>query len=144
MSDADGFVLSNAQLAAHIDRAGHVRSLVHLPTGRETMAAPGARFLLLEDRPLDFEAWDIDPFALETAREVTGEVHPRGACWTADCAAKFASRAEARSRQPSVPGNPPRCRRRSSCVRNHGRLAGAQDGAEGDVSRRRSRAACDL
>lgn len=74
VSDADGFVLSNAQLAARIDLAGHISSLVHLPTGRETMAAPGARFLLLEDRPLDFEAWDIDPFALETARLVTGEV----------------------------------------------------------------------
>ncbi|MBR0869190.1 alpha-mannosidase [Bradyrhizobium tropiciagri] len=73
-SDADGFVLSNAQLEARIDRTGHVRSLLHLPTGRETMAAPGGRFLLLEDRPLDFEAWDIDPFALETTREVSGEV----------------------------------------------------------------------
>jgi alpha-mannosidase len=73
-SDADGFVLSNSHLAARVDRSGLVRSLIHLSTGRESLAAPGARFVLLDDRPLDFEAWDIDPFALETAREVTGEV----------------------------------------------------------------------
>lgn len=73
-SGPDGFVLSNAQLAARIDRNGLVQSLVHLPTGRETLAAPGARFLLLDDRPLQFEAWDIDPFALETARDLTSEV----------------------------------------------------------------------
>ncbi|KJC52846.1 hypothetical protein UP09_00325 [Bradyrhizobium sp. LTSP885] len=73
-SDADGFVLSNAQLNVRIDRSGLVQSLVHLPTGRETLASPAARFLLLDDRPLEFEAWDIDPFALETARDLTGEV----------------------------------------------------------------------
>ncbi|MBR0795087.1 alpha-mannosidase [Bradyrhizobium jicamae] len=73
-SGPGGFVLSNAQLEARIDRNGLVQSLIHLPTGRETLASPGARFVLLDDRPLQFEAWDIDPFALETARGVTGEV----------------------------------------------------------------------
>ncbi|QPF83332.1 alpha-mannosidase [Bradyrhizobium genosp. L] len=73
-SEPDGFVLSNAQLKARIDRSGLVRSLLHQPSGREAFAAPAARFLLLDDRPLDFEAWDIDPFALETPRDVTGEV----------------------------------------------------------------------
>ncbi|WP_167529308.1 alpha-mannosidase [Bradyrhizobium macuxiense] len=74
-ADPDGFVLTNSQLKARIDRTGLVWSLVHLPTGRETLASAGARFLLLDDRPLDFEAWDIDPFALETARELAGEVN---------------------------------------------------------------------
>jgi alpha-mannosidase len=73
-SDPDGFILSNARLKARIDRSGLVQSLVHLPTGRETLASPAARFLLLDDKPLEFEAWDIDPFALETARDLTGEV----------------------------------------------------------------------
>ncbi|HEX7884002.1 MAG TPA: glycoside hydrolase family 38 C-terminal domain-containing protein, partial [Afipia sp.] len=72
--DAEGFVLTNSQLRARIDRNGLVRSLVHLPTGREALASAGARFLLYDDRPLDFEAWDIDPFALETARELAGAV----------------------------------------------------------------------
>ncbi|GEC54084.1 alpha-mannosidase [Bradyrhizobium japonicum] len=73
-ADADGFVLSNARLEARTDRSGLVRSLLHVASGRETFASPAARLLLLDDRPLDFEAWDIDPFALETAREVAGEV----------------------------------------------------------------------
>ncbi|MFQ3455856.1 glycoside hydrolase family 38 C-terminal domain-containing protein [Bradyrhizobium sp. UFLA01-814] len=73
-ADADGFVLSNARLEARIDRSGLVRSLLHVASGRETFASPAARLLLLDDRPLDFEAWDIDPFALETAREAAGEV----------------------------------------------------------------------
>ena len=33
------------------------------------MASPGNRIMLYDDRPIDFEAWDIDPFALETARD---------------------------------------------------------------------------
>ncbi|NEV01971.1 alpha-mannosidase [Bradyrhizobium uaiense] len=73
-ADTDGFMLSNAQLTARIDRTGLVRSLLHIASGRETFASPAARMLLLDDRPLDFEAWDIDPFALETARDATGEV----------------------------------------------------------------------
>lgn len=73
-SDPDEFVVSNLQLKARMDRTGLVQSLIHLPTGRETFASAGARFLLLDDRPLEFEAWDIDPFALETARDLTGEV----------------------------------------------------------------------
>ncbi|WLA50890.1 hypothetical protein QIH80_12360 [Bradyrhizobium elkanii] len=56
-ADADGFVLSNARLEARIDRSGLVRSLLHVATGRETFASPAARLLLLDDRPLDFEAW---------------------------------------------------------------------------------------
>ncbi|MEY9437322.1 alpha-mannosidase [Bradyrhizobium elkanii] len=74
-ADPDGFVLTNLHLRARIDRNGLVQSLVHLPTGREALASAGARLLLYDDRPLDFEAWDIDPFALETARELTGEVN---------------------------------------------------------------------
>ena len=71
---ADGFVLSNAQLTARLDRTGLVRSLLHVASGRESFASPAARLLLLDDRPLDFEAWDIDPFALETARDAATEV----------------------------------------------------------------------
>jgi alpha-mannosidase len=34
--------------------------------GREAMAAPGNVLELYDDRPTDFEAWDLDPFHLET------------------------------------------------------------------------------
>jgi alpha-mannosidase len=66
---ADGFVLENGQIAAKLARDGLLRSLVHKASGRETLAGPGNRILLHEDRPLDFDAWDIDPSALETARD---------------------------------------------------------------------------
>jgi alpha-mannosidase len=36
---------------------------------REALETPGNRFLLYEDRPTNWDAWDIDPFALETARD---------------------------------------------------------------------------
>ena len=37
--------------------------------GREALAAPGNRLELYDDRPVAFEAWDIDPFHLETRRD---------------------------------------------------------------------------
>jgi alpha-mannosidase len=39
---------------------------VHKASGRETLAAPGNRLELYDDRPVQFDAWDIDPFHLET------------------------------------------------------------------------------
>ena len=43
--------------------------MLHKATGRETLAAPGNRLELYEDRPVAFDAWDIDPSALETRRD---------------------------------------------------------------------------
>ncbi|HEY4940429.1 MAG TPA: glycoside hydrolase family 38 C-terminal domain-containing protein [Rhizomicrobium sp.] len=67
---ADEIRLENDRLAAVLSRSGAVRSLVHLATGREALAGDGNRFVLFDDRPTEYEAWDIDPFALETGREV--------------------------------------------------------------------------
>ncbi|MEA2279812.1 MAG: alpha-mannosidase [Solirubrobacteraceae bacterium] len=64
--DGDGFVLANARLRAVVGRDGTLRSLVHRPSGREALSAPGNVLELYEDRPTDFEAWDLDPFHLET------------------------------------------------------------------------------
>ena len=64
--DGDGFVLENARLRAVVGRDGTLRSLVELASGREALAAPGNVLELYEDRPTDFEAWDLDPFHLET------------------------------------------------------------------------------
>jgi alpha-mannosidase len=63
---ADGFVLSNAQLRAVLGPDGALRSLVHRATGREALRGPGNVLELYEDRPTDYEAWDLDPFHLET------------------------------------------------------------------------------
>ena len=74
--------LQNGQLAAILTPTGAVRSLVHKATGREALAEPANRFVLYDDRPTLFEAWDIDPFALETGREAAGahrcEITERG------------------------------------------------------------------
>src|SRR5439155_6830199 len=65
----DGLVLENALLRAELSADGSLRSLVHKPTGREALARPGNRLELYEDRPLEFDAWDIDPFHLETRHD---------------------------------------------------------------------------
>jgi alpha-mannosidase len=65
----DRLVLENAHLRAKLAPDGTVVSLVHKATGRETLAAPGNRLELYDDRPVEFDAWDIDPFHLETRAE---------------------------------------------------------------------------
>ncbi|MBW8853470.1 MAG: alpha-mannosidase, partial [Bradyrhizobium sp.] len=61
-----GAVLENAHLRATITAGGAIASLVHRASGREALAAPANRLELYEDRPVDWDAWDIDPFHLET------------------------------------------------------------------------------
>jgi alpha-mannosidase len=67
--DDDGFVLENGHLRAVLGRDGALRSLVDQASGREAMAAPGNVLELYEDRPTAFEAWDLDPFHLETGSD---------------------------------------------------------------------------
>ncbi len=67
--------LENGQIVAILTPAGAVRSLIHKATGRDALSEPANRFVLYDDRPTLFEAWDIDPFALETGREATGAHH---------------------------------------------------------------------
>jgi alpha-mannosidase len=68
--DGDGWVLDNGVLVARVAVDGSVTSLT--VDGREALGAPGNRFELYEDRPLDFDAWDVDPFHLETGRPCPG------------------------------------------------------------------------
>jgi alpha-mannosidase len=65
----DGLVLENEHLRAELSPDGTVVSLVEKSTGRETLAAPGNRLELYDDRPVEFDAWDVDPFHLETRRD---------------------------------------------------------------------------
>jgi alpha-mannosidase len=65
----DGLTLENAHLRVTLAPDGTVTSVVDRPTGREAIAAPGNRLELYEDRPVLFDAWDIDPFHLETRRD---------------------------------------------------------------------------
>jgi len=69
-ASADGTVtLTNGRLTAVLTPDGGVSSLIHHASGREALSDPGNRIVLFDDQPIEFEAWDIDPFALETARE---------------------------------------------------------------------------
>jgi alpha-mannosidase len=62
----DGAVaLENAHLRAVVGPDGRLRSLVHLATGREALAAPGNVFELYDDDPVAWDAWDVDPAHLE-------------------------------------------------------------------------------
>jgi alpha-mannosidase len=65
----DGLTLENEHLLVRLSEDGSVESVVDKATGRETLAAPGNRLELYEDLPVNFDAWDIDPFHLETRRD---------------------------------------------------------------------------
>ena len=65
----DGLVLENALLRVELSPEGTVTSLVHKATGREALREPGNRLELFVDRPLHFDAWDVDPFHLQQRRE---------------------------------------------------------------------------
>ena len=66
----DGIVLENDRLRATIGRDGRLRSLVEVSSGREALAGPGNRLQLFDDRPVANDAWDVDPFHLETDADV--------------------------------------------------------------------------
>jgi alpha-mannosidase len=71
--DADGWLLRNGVLRARVARDGTVTSLALLDDpAREALAASANRFELYDDRPLSWDAWDVDPFHLETAQPCAG------------------------------------------------------------------------
>ncbi|GAB3120533.1 alpha-mannosidase [Glaciibacter psychrotolerans] len=61
-SVGDDYVLANGLIRARIDRAGHLRSLVDLASGRELIPAGerGGVLQLFTDVPRRFDAWDVD------------------------------------------------------------------------------------
>jgi alpha-mannosidase len=66
---ADGLTLENTHLRVELAEDGSVASVVHKASGRETLAWPGNRLELYDDDPNDFDAWDIDPYTLQTRRD---------------------------------------------------------------------------
>ncbi len=71
-----GFVLENEQLRAAFNRAGGLVSLLHMATGRESIdpGAMGNTFVLYEDIPNAWDAWDVDAFHLEKRLPPAGAV----------------------------------------------------------------------
>src|SRR6202041_3110692 len=73
--ERDGlFVLENARLRAIFSLAGLLVSLLDKTAAREAIdpATPGNRFVLFDDNPNRFEAWDMEVFHLEARRELPG------------------------------------------------------------------------
>jgi alpha-mannosidase len=65
----DRIVLENHRLRVELGRDGAVHSLVERSTGREALAGPGNVLQVFDDRPTMWDAWDVDPFHLETAKD---------------------------------------------------------------------------
>ena len=65
----DAVVLENGLLRAELGRDGRVRSLVELASGREVLAGLGNVLQVYDDHPTAFDAWDVDPFHLETVAD---------------------------------------------------------------------------
>ncbi len=68
----DEFILSNQHLIAHLASNGALLGLIHRPSNRQTLASPANIFELYDDRPNDFDAWDVDPFHMETCKPAQG------------------------------------------------------------------------
>jgi alpha-mannosidase len=88
-----GFVLENAHLRATISRAGRLTSLIEKSTGRESLDGPGNALKLYEDLPTAWDAWDVDPYHLETETDVapaTKASLKRGSSLRAEVAFEYA------------------------------------------------------
>jgi alpha-mannosidase len=70
--DGHGWILDNGRLVARIAADGSLTGLALSEDGREALAGPANRFELYDDRPLNWDAWDVDPFHLETGRPCAG------------------------------------------------------------------------
>jgi alpha-mannosidase len=66
------FVMENDQLRVEVE-AGVVTSLIDRETGRESIAKGGKanQFVIFDDKPLYWQAWDVEVFHLETRQELT-------------------------------------------------------------------------
>ncbi len=62
------FVLGNKHLTATFKAGGQLVSLMHRSSGRETLAGEGNIFEIYDDKPNTWDAWDVDPFHLETMK----------------------------------------------------------------------------
>lgn len=75
----DQFILENGLVRATLDKGGGLVSLFDKRAGRECIApdATGNRFVLFDDQPANWDAWDVDIFHLEKRRAVGPAVAAR-------------------------------------------------------------------
>ncbi|XP_055274091.1 alpha-mannosidase 2C1 isoform X1 [Moschus berezovskii] len=76
VQETDGSVtLDNGIIRVRLDPAGRLTSLVLVASGREAIAegAVGNQFVLFDDVPLYWDAWDVMDYHLETRKPVLGQ-----------------------------------------------------------------------
>ncbi|XP_042524827.1 alpha-mannosidase 2C1 [Dipodomys spectabilis] len=76
VQESDGSVtLDNGIIRVKLDPLGRVTSLVLVASGREAIAqgALGNQFVLFDDVPLFWDAWDVMDYHLETRKPVLGQ-----------------------------------------------------------------------
>ncbi|CAO2634917.1 Alpha-mannosidase 2C1 [Lemmus lemmus] len=76
VQETDGSVtLDNGIIRVRLDPTGCLTSLVLVASGRETIAegALGNQFVLFDDVPLYWDAWDVMDYHLETRKPVRGQ-----------------------------------------------------------------------
>uniref|UniRef100_A0A8C3WBT3 Alpha-mannosidase 2C1 n=1 Tax=Catagonus wagneri TaxID=51154 RepID=A0A8C3WBT3_9CETA len=76
VQEMDGSVtLDNGIIRVRLDPIGRLTSLVLLASGREAIAegAMGNQFVLFDDVPLYWDAWDVMDYHLETRKPVLGQ-----------------------------------------------------------------------
>jgi alpha-mannosidase len=73
---SSGFTLENSLVTARFDSEGRLRSFLDKRHRRECVApgAKGNQFVLFDDKPTKWDAWDVDIYHLEKRRHV-GTVH---------------------------------------------------------------------
>ena len=71
----DGICLCNNVIKVIFSLEGRLKSLIHKPTGRECLEAGsfGNRFVIFDDIPLFWDAWDVMEYHVETRQEF----HPK-------------------------------------------------------------------
>lgn len=76
LSAAEGYVLENEFLRLRVDHTGALHVIHDLVQNRAVLAkgATGNQLLAHEDRPLSWDAWDIDTFIDDRVEEVVGDV----------------------------------------------------------------------
>ncbi|GAA5976513.1 hypothetical protein JCM11641_001325 [Rhodosporidiobolus odoratus] len=73
-STGSTFTLCNFFLAVTVDKKGRLTSILDKEQGRELLLdGKTAGFVIFEDTPLSFDAWNVDAFHLETREEVDAD-----------------------------------------------------------------------
>lgn len=61
--------IENQNLLATLSKDGELLGLFDKTCDREALSSPGNRLQLFEDHPLDYDAWELEPFHQKTVRD---------------------------------------------------------------------------